>query len=291
MKCGEGFLRYNRTMLKNKQVDPAQLIVPLPPDARNEKGQREIALPHAFNFRDIGGYRTDDGRFLRWGQVYRASALNQLQPADHKILQSLGLRTIFDLRSLPEVVKQPDRLPNPGPAYRHVPLVSYDGSISRLQTLRRYRRQMGQMLLHIYTHVVLGENAPYLGEMLHQLADPAHRPALFHCAVGKDRTGMVIALLLALLGVPEETIVADYTLSNRHHAAILAAMQPDFRRAVVWGWIRPSRLYPISLAHPTTMRAALQHLRQTYGSAEEYALHAAGLDRGVLAALRRELLE
>lgn len=291
MKCGEPILRYNRPMGNEKRVDPAQLIVPLPPHASNGKGQREIALPHAFNFRDVGGYRTEDGRFLRWGQVYRAGALHQLQPADHEILQSLGLRTVFDLRSPAEVAKQPDRLPNPGPAYRHVPLVSYDGSISRLQTLRRYRRRMDQMLLHVYTHVVLGENATYLGEMLRQLADPANRPALFHCAVGKDRTGMVIALLLALLGVPEETIVADYTLSNRHHAAILAAMQPDFRRAMVWAWIRPSRLYPISLAHPATIRAALQHLRQTHGSAEAYALGAAGLDQATLAALRAELLE
>ncbi len=291
MKCGEHILRYNHPMGHAKRVDPTTLIVPLPPHARNEKGRREIELPNAFNFRDVGGYRTADGRFLRWGQIYRSGTLANLTQADHQVLHKLGIRTIYDLRSPAEVAQQPDCLPQPAPSYRHLPLISYDGSVAQLQTLRRYRRQMDQMLLHIYTHVVLDQNAHHLGDILRQLANPAHRPALIHCAVGKDRTGMVIALLLALLGVSEETIVADYTLSNRHHAAILAAMQPDFRRAVVWAWIRPSRLYPISLAHPETMRAALRHLRQTYGSAEAYARHAAGLDDVTLTALRQALRE
>ncbi len=278
-------------MLRKNQLDASQLILPLPPGASNEAGQREIALPHAFNFRDVGGYRTADGRFLRWGQVFRAGTLAQLQPDDHAILRPLRLRTVFDLRSQAEVARHPDRLPQPAPAYRHVPLVSYDGSISRLQTLRRYRHQMAQVLLYVYTHVVLEENARLVGDVLRALADPANCPALIHCAAGKDRTGVVIALLLALLGVPEETIVAEYTLSNRHHAAILRAMQPDFRRAMLWAWIRPSHLYPISLAHPDTMRATLAHLRQAYGSAEAYALSTAGLDQATLAALRAGLLE
>ncbi len=278
-------------MFNARKLDAAQFILHMPARASNSKGQREVQFPNCFNFRDVGGYRTENGRFLRWGQLYRSGTLAKMAHADHEIMHRLGIRTVFDLRSPAEVAKQPDRLPQPMPAYQHLPLVNHDGSVAQLRTLRRYRQRMDQMLLHIYTRVVLDQNAHHLGAILRRLAEPANRPALIHCAVGKDRTGVAVALLLALLGVPEETIVADYTLSNRHHPAILAEMRPEFWRATVWAWIRPSALYPLALAQPDTMRAALRHLRQQYGSAEEYARHAAAVDDATLASLRQQFLE
>ncbi|MCA9971948.1 MAG: tyrosine-protein phosphatase, partial [Anaerolineales bacterium] len=172
----------------------------------------------------------------------------------------------------------------------HLPLAGQAGRRAQAAALRRYRRQMDGLLQQIYTRELIDENAAGLGALLRLLAEPANRPALIHCAVGKDRTGVAAALLLALLGVPDDVIVAEYSLSNRAHAEMAALMRPAFRRAW-WAGVRPSRLEPLLLARPQTMRAALAHLRQRYGSVAAYVREAAGVGDEVVAGLREGLLE
>jgi protein-tyrosine phosphatase len=144
-------------------------------------------------------------------------------------------------------------------------------------------------LLRLLYQRILDKNGEALGEMLSRLADPDARPALIHCAIGKDRTGVIVALLLALLGVPDETIVADYTLSNAHYAAFYEKMGGALRRAW-WVGISPVRLRPLLLADPALMADTLAYLRQQYGSAEAYSQEMAGLPADTLHRLRQELL-
>ncbi len=250
--------------------------------------ERVLSRPHIINLRDVGGYETKNGRFVRWGQVYRSGALSRLTDADHESLMQLNVRLVCDLRSDLEVAAAPDLLP-PATAYLHRSLSSSDPLWRQLRTLRRYRHRYEGFLRRIYIQTIVDENAQSVGDILRRLADPDQRPALFHCAVGKDRTGVTAALLLALLGVPDEVIVADYTLSNRYHRAIYAAMRPELQRAR-WAGIRPALLYPISLAQPQTMWAVLHHLRESYGGVERYLREEAGMDTAVVAALQDQLL-
>lgn len=252
--------------------------------------ERFLPVTRSFNFRDIGGYATADGRFTRWGQVYRSGSLSALSPEDQAYLRGLGLRLVCDLRSPAEVSQSPDRLPeDEGMVAWQRPLHSQQSSREQVRALRRHRHTMDGLLFHFYTDVIIEQNAAQVGEILTAVAEEGKRPLLIHCAAGKDRTGMVIALLLLLLGVPEETVLADYSLSNQAHEAINQAMERDMRQ-VLWVGIRPSQLYPVLLADPAILRAALAYLRQRYGSVEAYLHGPAGMKPETLTALRAALL-
>ena len=250
--------------------------------------ERHLPVAGSLNFRDIGGYCTEDGRTVRWGQVYRAGSLAGLQAADLAYLQGLDIRLVGDLRSPREMERSPDRLPA---GARHLlrPLTSQETGRQQMRVLHQYRYDMAGLLLRVYTEVVVDQNAAAIGDLLTRLAGSENRPALLHCAVGKDRTGVVMGLLLALLGVPEETILADYSLSNVDHKAIRRVMAPELRQAL-WLGIRPSRLRPLELADPHILRATFSHIRRTYGSVDGYLRDAAQVSPETMARLRQELL-
>ena len=124
--------------------------------------------------------------------------------------------------------------------------------------------------------------------VLRLAADPANRPLVIHCTAGKDRTGLAVALLLLTLGVPEETVVADYTLSNHAFAVLAGRMRPEMARLYALGF-GEAQLQPFLLAEARTLRGALATLRQRYGSVDWY-LQRAGLGDDVVAALRDGLL-
>jgi len=252
--------------------------------------ERFLPLPSGLNFRDIGGYRTVDGRMVRWGQVFRAGSLASLVETDLAYLSQLGLRMVCDLRSPREVKRAPDRLPAGwGGEIVARPLSSQVGGREQVRLLRQQRNELDKLLLRMYTQDILEENAQSIGDMFTRLAQVENRPALFHCAAGKDRTGVTIALLLALLGVPDETIVADYSLSNLVHEAIEQVMWRELRQAM-WVGIRPSKLAPLLLAKPATLRLTLTAVQEKYGSVIDYLRQVAGVSEEVIDRLREGML-
>lgn len=252
--------------------------------------ERFLPLRSGLNFRDIGGYRTGDGREVRWGQVYRAGSLAGLVDADLAYLDQLGLGMVCDLRSPREVRRAPDRLPAGwGGAWVARPLSSQVGGREQARLLRQQRCELDKLLLRMYTQDILEENAQAIGDMFTRLAQAENRPALFHCAAGKDRTGVMVALLLALLGVPDETIVADYSLSNLAYGMIEQVMRRELRQAM-WVGIRPSQLSSLLLANPETMRLTLTAVQEKYGTVIGYLRQAAGVSEEVIDRLREGLL-
>ncbi|MBK7916544.1 MAG: tyrosine-protein phosphatase [Chloroflexi bacterium] len=252
--------------------------------------ERFLPLRSGLNFRDIGGYRTGDGREVRWGQVYRSGSLAGLVDADLAYLDQLGLRMVCDLRSPREVKRAPDRLPAGwGGEWVARPLSSQVGGREQARLLRQQRHELDKLLRRMYTQDILEENARSIGDMFIRLGQAENRPALFHCAAGKDRTGVMVALLLAMLGVPDETIVADYTLSNLAHGAIEQVMRRELRQAL-WVGIRPSQLSSLLLANPETLRFTLTAVREKYGSVSSYLRQAAGVSEEVIDRLREGLL-
>jgi protein-tyrosine phosphatase len=257
------------------------------PDGRRRiTTERTLWLPGGVNFRDIGGYRTYDGRITRWGQVYRAGSMAALNDDEVAYLDRLGLRLSYDLRTLEEAERQPDRLPAAA-TLLHRPIVGNVSRLRRIVTLYRKRHHIQEVLEAVYI-VMLDQNSQIFADIFHTAADPANLPLVIHCTAGKDRTGLATALLLSALGVPEETVVADYTLSNHAFDVLAGRMQPEMRRLYSFGF-GEVQLRPFLLAEARTMEAALTYIRQRYGSLDWY-LQKAGVTDETLERVRDNLL-
>lgn len=278
--------------------DPLKWILPLPemtgsPGVDNGRTpDRFLPLEGGINFRDIGGYETVDGRALRWGQIYRAGVLSQLTPADQQYLGQLGIRLVCDLRTASEVQKRPDKLPaNPDCQWQHLPIENLERS-ARLRGLVAVlfdRSRLDNLMDEGYTRVIVDENAPLIGRALRLMAEPTNRPLVIHCSAGKDRTAVVTALLLHILGVPQETILADYTLSNLHYDKFRAGIQQDLHRLKRWG-VTVDHLQAVILVKATRLEKTLAHIVQTYGSITNYLVEQAGVNHQMMRQLRANLL-
>lgn len=163
-------------------------------------GGRRLELNGVFNLRDVGGYPATGGRTTRWRALLRSDALHRLDPAGSAVLAGLGLRTVLDLRTEAEAEIAPSALDGLADRRTHISLLAGDLAALPLELDAIYRYMIDQC----------GDR---IGEAVKVLADGGALPALVHCSAGKDRTGIVVALILAVLGVPDEVIAADYELS------------------------------------------------------------------------------
>ncbi len=266
---------------------PESLIIHLADDVPD----RFLPLEGGINFRDVGGYKTADGRRVRRGLIYRSGALAGLTTADVDHLARLGIKMVCDLRGNDERDADPDRLPaDPAPEYLHLPLLVQDDRRRRLRAMLLNPNALSLMMTEMYTHTMIDQNARLYGGILRRLSEPANLPTIIHCTAGKDRTGVAVAMLLLLLGVPEDVIIADYSLSNLYYKHFREYGAKAIS-SVRWMGIGVEDVQPMLVANPDTLRAALAHIRNQYGGIEPYLLLAAGLDEETLARLRGNLLE
>jgi protein-tyrosine phosphatase len=252
-----------------------------------------LALPAIPNLRDVGGIMTGEGRLIRTGRLYRSSGLHALTPADVDTLARLGLQTVYDLRTTREQGEAPDRLP-PGVRHLQVDVLAgwEDGGPSRLfawfedpAAARDHLGDGGAESLWVAQYrafVTLPGARAALGVLFRDLALDVHRPALVHCATGKDRTGWVVAALQLLLGVPEDGVMDSFLESRRHLAPLVEPMLADF--ATRGG--DPELLRPIMDVRATYLEAALDEVRQRHGTIERYFADGLGVDAATQDALR-----
>jgi protein-tyrosine phosphatase len=241
---------------------------------------RRIGFEGISNFRDLGGYRTASGGRTRWGQLYRADALHGLTASDLELYGELGIRLVVDLRSDMER----DELPNPM-ASESLPLVfRREGSTENIlsgETQEEGERVLARLYL---THLELG--AQRIGEILRAMAGPDGMPAVFHCHAGKDRTGIIAALLLEAVGVDRATVLDDYELTARYRAR--AHQEGTFRSLVERG-LPPEAAAGVLTTPRWAMADALDALDSTYAGIEAYLTGPAGLTPEELALLRTRL--
>lgn len=243
--------------------------------------ERWVPLEGSHNFRDIGGYRTRDGDRLRWRALYRSDALGGLTATDCALLrEQLGISSVLDLRHPRECQRKGIAPIADGNEVRllHLPLnredVPDDDPLPDLDDL-------GIVYLWIARGV-----GPVLARVLQCIAADDATPMVFHCAAGKDRTGIVAAVLMTLLGVPDETIAADYALTE-----LVGQSIPQADRAAAFAQYRLHGA-PIDAlnARPEHMMAFLDGLRRAHGSVPDY-LAPYGVGNELIERLRQRLLE
>lgn len=239
---------------------------------------RRLELAGSFNFRDLGGYETSDGKTLRWRKLFRADALHRLTPEDINQLRDIGLTTVIDLRSNGELETDGiGSLFDHNVRHRHVPF--------HANPTPRSEEEMRVDLFTLYQRM-LEQAQPCVQEVFLTLAETDNYPAVFHCAAGKDRTGMIGGLLLSALGVPESEIIADYALTETYMADRLEAMRnsPEFKER--YANIDPSWMR----AEPTTMANTLAFIKTGHGSVQEF-LASCDVTTDQIDAIRNNLLD
>jgi len=252
--------------------------------------ERVLRLEGSVNFRDIGGYPTRDGQTVRWGQVYRSGTLIDLTDHDWDYLKQLHIQAVCDFRSHDEVTLEPDTLPA-GIRYLHQPVVTEDSNaLQRIYAMLFKPHKIGEMMQQMYTKIIIDENPQLFRTTFEALSGESDAPLLIHCTAGKDRTGIATALLLAVLGVPDDIIIADYTLSNHYYEAFAAYTQATLDR-MRWVRLTPDVVQPFLLADARIMEQTLAHVRAHYGSVEQYLRDKAGLSAQTLDIVRQKLLE
>ncbi len=229
--------------------------------------RRHLPLDGTRNVRDVGGYPAAGGRRIRWHTLLRSDELTRLPAHARDELRGIGIRQVIDLRWPDELALSPN-------AFRDDPVVRYL-SIPLLADDPTPHAGLDGMYRH-----VLDERLPHLAAVVRALAAPDGLPAIVGCAAGKDRTGVTIAVLLALAGVPDEIIVEDYALSAGYFAIPNATIPPE-------DWRHPPLVVD---SPPEFMASTLRHLQREHGGARSLLL-AGGLTDAELDRLVDRLTE
>jgi protein-tyrosine phosphatase len=220
---------------------------------------RRLPLDGLLNARDLGGYPTKNGQ-TRWGVFLRADVPIQLTPGDRDFLRRFGVTTDIDLRGDTELFKKPDALAEEDwLEYRQIPLRHDPAGEAGRPHAFRADFSWGEQ------YVVMAETQKdWICRVLEALAT-ARGAALFHCSLGKDRTGVVAAALLGLCGVSDEDIVADFTVSSCYLEPIYLGML----KHVPDGYIQTLDAPHFSAA-PENMKMLLRHVNREYGGIPGY---------------------
>ena len=242
---------------------------------------RVVALEAVHNFRDLGGYPANDGSVTAWGRMFRADGLQRLTTADIEVVRSLGLRTVIDLRSHAELAER-----GTFPRYSMDVNFAHHPVIDATWQLGEHRdKGEHDFLTWAYRDMLATGSARFAGA-IEGLAAPGALPAVFHCAAGKDRTGVLAALVLGALGVPHEVILADYALTA-----------DGMQRMREWaGREMPELLQRMAdvpsgflAALPEALGEVIDELAMSHGSIEQYVL-SIGVSPTSLAALAAAFL-
>jgi protein tyrosine/serine phosphatase len=238
--------------------------------------ERFLVLAGAHNFRDLGGLPTVDGRRTRHRVLYRADGLGGLTAADVEALRDLGLKTVLDLRWADEVERD-GRCPVESITYVNLPL--FPNPTERPPDSPDRSIDFGGY--YLWALELVPENA---AEAFRTIAS-AELPLVFHCTAGKDRTGVLSALVLGCAGVTPEAIVEDYARTDERMEAIVAKLRAN----PAYGERIASIPAEVFSARPETMRRFLDLVEERYGGPRAWA-SSVGIDDSTIDALASRLV-
>ena len=257
----------------------------LPQLAAGQSLGRALDIPSVPNLRDVGGYKTLDGVTVARGLAYRSDTFNPMNPEDLKRLERVGLKNDYDLRTTSEAKVKPDQMP-PGVQYHLLNVLADAKSAApaELEALMHEPKKANTVLgggkietlfMGAYREFIYLPSAKQSYRTLFlSLADRKKLPAVFHCTTGKDRTGWAAAALLTLLGVPKETVMADYMRTNEYTL-------PQFQHAID-GFVAAGgdRDIPVAIfgVKPEYLEASFDEMQKRYGTIEKYFAEGLGID-------------
>ena len=223
--------------------------------------ERHIRLNGAHNVRDLGGYATASGGTTRWRSFLRADALHELSAEDIETLLALGLRTVIDLRSDAEIAWQPSAfVVHERVRYHHIPL--FDG----LAPVDAMLAEKGGFDLSARYVDAVERCRPAIIRVAETIADAQEGIVLFNCTAGKDRTGIVAAMLLSLAGVGDDEIASDYALT----ASIAAALMERLKAKALARGLDETVSARLLSSEPASMLAFLRHMEERHGGFHTY---------------------
>lgn len=238
--------------------------------------KRHLDFDRLHNFRDLGGHTAAEGRSTRWSTLYRSDSLGKLRDTDLERFRDLGIRTVIDLRYAWEIERAGRVPPQEALVYHHLSIEHRPWDQAAVGPLP----DPGRLLADRYAEVATDG----VGELARALDVIAHSqgPLVFHCASGKDRTGILAALVLTLIGVDEDTVAADFALTELAAARLRAEWRE--RNGADPGWPHFGR------APEKAIRYFLADLARTHGSVGDYVAGPLGVPAPTVAALRARLL-
>jgi len=243
---------------------------------------QRIPLSGSNNFRDIGGIPTKDGRYVRWGQIFRSDRLSALTEKDLKYLESLGLKTVYDFRSETEVMEDPNILPKiDGLEYINEPIY-FDVEDT---TQVRERILNGEMSQVEADDILVQGNRLFATDMSQRFKPfidcllEGKSPIVYHCTSGKDRTGFATLLFLSALNVGRDTIVEDYLLSNYYRYEQNQDRLKKLRYAsIIKRKLNIETIAPLMIVDRRYIAAAYDAIEEKYGDMDSFLAQEYGLD-------------
>ncbi|MDR2636190.1 MAG: tyrosine-protein phosphatase [Campylobacteraceae bacterium] len=222
--------------------------------------ERLLPMQGAYNVRDVGGYKTDDGRTVKWGKVFRSGSLNQLTNADKTYLENIGIRTVVDFRESSEKILSPDEHLNSVTKRLEYPVNA--GNIMQVVQTAEENMQSMVEVNRLFVTDFQDEYRRFFETLMSE-----EKPLLFHCSAGKDRAGFAAAMFLSALGVDKETVIQDYLLSSiyvEEKYALYVRMFPH--------------MAPVMTVYEEYIEAAFDTIDTKYGGVENYLRNELGVD-------------
>ena len=250
---------------------------------------RLLPMDGAHNTRELGGYKTTDGKSVKWGMLYRSDKLSDISDTDQAYLQDLGIKKIIDFRSKEEKEEDPDIIPK-GIDYIEMP-ISVDGAMrSKIEAVLKgeTNKDVKSFLIDANKEFVSNYTDVY-EDFLRNLIDD-DGPALFHCTAGKDRAGFAAAITLIALGVSKEDVIDDYMKTNQFTKERIEEIIEQIELMTLYQ-TDAEILRPLLGVEREYIETAFQTAEEKYGSLENFIRDGLNISDEDIQKLRNKFIE
>ena len=273
-----------------KEIASLERPIPANLSENLREDTRKLPFTGAHNFRDLGGYKTSDGKTVKWGKVYRSDNLHSLTDEDLKYMERLNLKSVVDFRSDEERNEEPDRLtPDMTPILLPIKFEP-EGVTENLTRDLTFGNLDSSNLLRDFNIILVKEFTEEYREFFRHIVDNGGEPFVLHCTAGKDRAGFGSAMILTVLGVPREKIIEDYLLTNTYVSdhvdrKLLETELKTFFRA------DSDNLRKINFVEERYIQAAFDTIDSHWGGMDQYISEGLNLTEEDIGKIRNYYLE
>ena len=273
-----------------KEIASLERTIPADLSEKLREDNRKLPFTGAHNFRDLGGYKTEDGKTVKWGKVYRSDNLHSLTDEDVKYMERLNIKSVVDFRSDEERNEEPDRLtPNMTPILLPIKFEPEGVTETLMQDLT-FGDLDSSNLLRDFNVILVKEFTEEYRQFFRHIVDNGGEPFVLHCTAGKDRAGFGSAMILTVLGVPREKIIEDYLKTNKYVSdhvdrKLLETELKTFFRA------DSDNLRKINLVEERYIQAAFDTIDSHWGGMDRYISEGLNLTEEDIEKIRNYYLE